>query len=253
MDRFARRSRAVAVAATAAMAGCFPPVPKPPTSGYGAPYHGTGAGIYVKDSRSDWSIKEGQRPLTSEQALEAAGDAEYEARRQLAKQYNDRLYDEGYSHHRRAYMVMGAGVAAIVLGGILYGLAPSLQNESIQPATADMPEMRTYTSGGAANGVANLGFGLAIAGVAVISYAYHGGREAPPYHEWHTPAALDRPAYVRQQTEPYNEKIGAPSLPDLAPGTKAIDTKAIDSRLRPPPPSRDGAARRHMPPMRGNR
>jgi hypothetical protein len=248
MARFARRSRAVAVvaAAMAAMAGCFPPVPKPPTDGYGTPYRGTGEGIYVKDSRGDWSIKEGQRALTSEQALEATGDAEYEARRQRARQYNDRLYDEGDRHHRRAYVVMGAGVAGIVLGGILYGLAPGLQHETIQPATADMPEMRTYTSAGAANEVANLGLVLAIAGVAGISYAYYGGREAPPYHEWHTPPTLDRPAYVRQQTEPYNEKVGAPSLPDLAPGTRSID-----SRL--PPPSGDGATRRQMPPMRGGR
>jgi len=199
------------------LAGCFSAVPAPPTTGYGAPYSGTGEGIYVKDSRTDWAISEGNRKIGSEQALEAAGDPEYEARRQIAKDYNARLYREGVTHHRHAYRLIGASTAAIVIGIVAAAVvAPALQHETIMPASADAPESRAYRSGFAANGMASLGGLLVLAGVGGIPYAYWGGSREPPYHVWHTPDPLNRPAYVRQQTEPYNEKIGAPTLPQGA-------------------------------------
>jgi len=211
--------------ALATLSGCFSAVPAPPTTGYGAPYHGTGEGIYVKDSRTDWAISEGGKKIGSEQALEAAGDEEYETRRQIAKSYNDGLYREGTSHHRRAYRLIGASAAAIVVGFIAdVVLAPALQNETIMPASAAAPESRAYRSGFAATGTATLGGLLIIGGLVGIPYAYYGGSRPPPYHEWHTPDALNRPAYVRQQTEPYNEKIGAPSLPDAAPAQLKVQS-----------------------------
>ena len=233
--------------ALAVLSGCLPAIPPPPTLGYGAPYKGTGEGIYVKDSRTDWDIKEGHHAITSEQALEAAGDAEYEARRQIAKDYNARLFVEGHEHHRRAYHLMEASGVAIVLGYIAaYVIAPRLQSESITPATATMPEMRSYTSGFATESLATAGGALLIAGIVGLPYAVWGGWQAPPYHVWRTPGPLNRPAYVRQQTEPYNEQIGAPTIPDAETGTEP-------TKLRPPPGVKPPphAAARHMPSMRG--
>jgi hypothetical protein len=194
---------------------CITSVPPPPTVGYGAPYHGTGEGIYTKDSRTNWDITEGHHKISSEQALEATGDTEYETRRQIAKAHNVELNREGYAHKDRGNLMIRTGIVATVAGAVLSLLvAPRLQEEAITPATATMPETRTYTSGAATNLTANLGLLLFVGGLAGISYGYFGGKKAPPYYEWKTPTALDRPAYVRQQTEPYNEKIGAPSIPD---------------------------------------
>lgn len=220
--------------ALVSLAGCFSAVPSPPSKGYGAPYHGTGEGIYVKDSRTDWAISEGTKKIGSEQALEAAADPEYEARRQIAKAYNERLYREGKAHHRRAYHLIGASAAAIVVGYIVAAVvAPALQSETVMPAGADAPETRSYRSGFAANGTATLGGTLLIAGIAGIPYAYWAGSRPPPYHEWRTPDPLNRPAYVRQQTEPYNEKIGAPSLPEAAPAQ--LQQQAAPDRHIPRP------------------
>ena len=227
-----------------AIAGCFPAVPLPPTAGYGVPYKGTGEGVYVKDSRGDWDITEGHHKITSEQALEAAGDAEYEARRQIAKAYNDQLYREGNAHHTKAVHLMEASGVAIVVGYIALGLiAPHLQNEQLTPAGAGMPEMRSYTSGLATDAFATVGGLLITGGIVGIPYAYWGGRKPPPYHVWRTPGPLNRPAYVRQQTEPYNEKIGAPSIPD--------EDGEQKPKLRPPPGVRPPPPRREMPRMRG--
>jgi hypothetical protein len=239
-----RAGTIAALAATlVAPLGCFHPPPLPPTAGYGAPYKGTGEGIYVKDSRGDWDISEGHHKITSEQALEAAGDPEYEARRQIAKSYNQRLYREAQAHPRRAYHLREASAGAIVLGTIAgFVIAPALQNQHDVPAAAGMPEMRTYTSGIATDAFATLGMGLLIAGIAGIPYAYYGGRKPPPYHVWHTPGPLNRPAYVRQQTEPYNEKIGAPSVPDLGPESTQLRVPGV----KPPAP-------RHIPHPRGGR
>lgn len=246
MDTRLSRSAVLALAALGAP-GCFPPPPLPPTAGYGVPYHGTGEGIYVKDSRDDWDITEGHHKITSEQALEAAGDPEYEARRQIAKTYNERLYDEALAHHHRAYRVMEASAAAIVVGTILsLVVAPRLQSEHDMAAGAGMPELRTYTSGFPTELTATLGGTLLLGGVIGLPYAYWGGRRPPPYHEWRTPDPLNRPAYVRQQTEPYNEKIGAPTIPDVETGTEpaAAELQLPGARRTPA---------RHIPHPRGER
>ncbi|NVB84957.1 MAG: hypothetical protein HOV81_41705 [Kofleriaceae bacterium] len=221
-----------------ALAGCFHAPPLPPTAGYGAPYRGTGEGIYVKDSRTDWDIHEGRNQISSEQALEAAGDEEYEARRQIAKAHNARLLREAKQHKRRAYYMIGASSAAIVLGFIaLSVVAPALQSETSMAAGPGMPERRTYESGFPTTLVASLGGTAMIAGIAGIPYAIYGGFKKPPYHVWRTPDPLNRPAYVRQQTEPYNERIGAPALPDATPAQLKL----------PGPPAR------HIPRPRGGR
>jgi hypothetical protein len=220
---------------TLAIGGCFPVTPLPPTAGYGAPYKGTGEGIYVKDSRTDWDITEGHHKITSEQALEASGDPEYEPRRQIAKAYNDRLYREAQHHHKLAYRLIGASIGAIVVGGVMRVLATSLQSEAIMPPTSTTPEMQTYTSGFSSDVLSTTGSALIIAGVCGIPYAYIGGRKPPPYHDWHTPGPLARPAYVRQQTETYNERVAAPSVPEGL----------------PPPPG--VVPPRHIPRPRGGR
>lgn len=233
-------------------AGCIKPPPAPPTLGYGAPYRGTGEGVYVKDSRSDWDVTEGHHKISSEQALEAAGDAEYEARRQIAKDYNVKLYREGMAHRDRGNLMIEAGTVAAIAGAIIgLVIAPHLATETITPATPGMPESRTYTSGAAATATVNLGFALFTLGVVGVGYGYYGGSRPPPYYAWHTPDPLNRPAYVRQQTEPYNEKIGAPSIPDEDGQQKPSGPPGQVPRLRPgaTPPIPPA----HMPAMRGGR
>lgn len=222
----------------------MPAVPPPPALGYGAPYRGTGEGIYVKDSRTDWDITEGHHKITSEQALEAAGDPEYEARRQIAKAYNDRLHQEGQAHHARGYHLIEAGALVLIAGAIAtFVVAPKLQTHTDNPATATDPETSFYRSGPATELVANAGLVAMIAGALGIPYGWYGGSRPPPYHEWHTPEPLNRPAYVRQQTEPYNAKIGAPSMPDADTGTQP------DVRGLPAPPG--VTPPRRMPHPRG--
>lgn len=195
------------------MTGCIGTTRPPPTVGYGEPYHGTGQGIYVKDSRGQWAIYEGAQPITSEQALEASGDAEYEARRQIARDYNVKLYREGLAHRTTGYAWITAGVVGLV-GGIVLGLIlpKHLQDETVTPASATAPEMHVTTSGTAATLSANLGLAIFLGGIGAIAYGSYGVNKQPPYLDWHTPDALNRPAYVRQHTEPYNERIGAPPI-----------------------------------------
>jgi hypothetical protein len=187
------RTRAVATALAIVASvgvGCIPPPPPPPTAGYGPPYRGTGEGIYVEDRGSRWEVTEGQHPLTSEQALEASGDAEYEARRQVAKDYNVRLYREALAHRKLGTVMIAGGAAAAAAGIVL-----ARQTETTASTIGDV---------------------VALTGLVVMLYGYYGGKRPPPYHAWRTPEVLDRPAYVRQQTEPYNEKIGAPTIRDQA-------------------------------------
>jgi hypothetical protein len=232
-------------------ASCIGTPPPPPTLGYGTPYRGTGEGVYVKDSRTDWDITEGHHKITSEQALEASGDPEYEARRQIAKDYNVQLYREGMEHRTRGHHMMEAGGVMAVVGLIVqFVVAPKLQKETITPAMDGMPETRTYTTGFAAGATVNLGFGLFALGVAGVTYGYLGGRRTPPYHVWRTPGPLDRPAYVRQQTEPYNEKIGAPSIPDEDGQQLPGKGPGKGPGLRPPPGVKPPP---RMPVMRGGR
>jgi hypothetical protein len=218
------------------MQGCMRPIPPPPMAGYGDPYKGNGQPIYVKDSRDDWTINEGKERLTSEQALEASGDAEYEARRQMMKDYNVKLYREGLAHQTRGRMMMLAGIA-IAVGGY-FGfkiLARNSVETTTMPATDTMPEMRTSEPTGGAKGYALLGTLSIYAGLLTVLYGGYGGSRPPPYQEWHTPAALDRPAYVRQSTEAYNEKIGAPGVSD-APGFTETPTQLAPGQRKPPAP-----------------
>ncbi|CAN5690670.1 hypothetical protein BH11MYX1_BH11MYX1_32860 [soil metagenome] len=234
---------------TAIASGCFRPSPLPPTLGYGAPYKGTGEGIYAKDSRGDWDVTEGQHKITSEQALEATGDPEYEARRQIAKAYNARLYVLAEDHHVRAHHLMEASGVAIAIGYITgFLIAPALQTKTDVPATLGMPEMQTFKSGFTTDVVATIGVGLLIAGIAGIPYAYYAGSRPPPYHVWRTPDPLNRAAYVHQQTEPYNEKVGAPSIPDEQTGKQPASSK-----LHLPPGVRPGRPPPHIPHPRGAR
>jgi hypothetical protein len=174
-------------------AACITSVQSPPAAGYGAPYRGRGQGIYVLDSQgSSFEIVEGRERISSEQALEAAGDAEYEARRQIALDHNTRLYREALAHAALGNTMIRGGLV-----GAAVGLALSL---------VVAPRLAT----GAREVVSDVGVGIGIAGVVVAAYGYLGGKQPPPYHAWQTPPSLDRPAYVRQQTEPYNQRLGAP-------------------------------------------
>jgi hypothetical protein len=218
------------------MQGCMRPIPPAPMAGYGAPYQGTGQPIYVKDSRTDWTITEGKAELSSEQALEASGDQEYEARRQMMKDYNVRLYREGLAHQTRGRIVMLAGVLVAIGGYIGFSqLAHHAVETTTTPPTDTMPEMRMTTPTSGASGLALLGTVSIYVGVAMVGYGYLGGSKPPPYQAWHTPAALDRPAYVRQQTEGYNEKIGAPGVSE-APGFTETPTQLAPGQRKPPPP-----------------
>src|SRR3978361_748933 len=88
------------------IAGCISTVTPPPTAGYGTPYKGKGQPILVSDAPTGWAVKEGGTVITSEQALEATGDPEYEARRQIAKHYNHRRCDQGRAHSAKATTIV---------------------------------------------------------------------------------------------------------------------------------------------------
>jgi len=193
------------------LSACITSVQSPPTTGYDAPYRGNGQGIYVLETQGSLEIVEGRERISSEQALEATSDAEYEARRQIARDYNTRLYREALAHKDLGNNMVRGGVAGTALGLVLsLVVAPKLQTETITPAMTGAPEQRSYTSGVAVTLTANLGLVLAIVGAVGVGYGYFGGNNPPPYHEWQTPPSLNRPAYVRQQTEPYNQKVHAP-------------------------------------------
>lgn len=228
-----RGMRELATALVAVLAcGCIKAVAPPPTLGYGPPYGGNGQGIYIKDSRTDWAISEGETKITSEQALEASKDPEYEARRQVAKAHNDVLYREGLAHRTRGTKMIRYGVATAIAGLIFGAIVPrSLEETTTTAATVDTPELRDKKAGGATKLTAFIAYAAVFGGVGLASYGYLGGKRPPPYYSWHTPKSLDRPSYVRQHTEEYNEKIGAASIqgqPDdntpapLAPGQRRL-------------------------------
>lgn len=163
------------------------------------------------ETQGSLEIVEGRERISSEQALEATRDAEYEARRQIARDYNTRLYREALAHKDLGNNMVRGGVAGTAIGLVLsLVVAPKLQTETITPAMTGAPEQRSYTSGVAVTLTANLGLVLAIVGAVGVGYGYFGGNNPPPYQEWQTPPSLNRPAYVRQQTEPYNQKVHAP-------------------------------------------
>jgi hypothetical protein len=235
MNHRTTRTLAITVAAAMLGSGCIGAVTPPPTRGYGPPYAGAGAPIYVKDSRGDWDITEGKKKITSEQALEATGDTEYETRRQIAKEHNEVLHREGKAHRKRGNRMMIVGLVATVGGLILAGIVSQRLRTDTTSAAGLMPEMITHDAGGAAVGTNFAGWTLMLGGTASVLYGYAGGKRPPPYFPWRTPRALDRPAYVRQQTEPYNEKLGASSMPeDVAPALGAGKRPATTSRKLPP-------------------
>jgi hypothetical protein len=233
MDPTVRRVIAVALLAT--QTGCLPALLTPPTAGYGAPYEGNGTPIYIKDSRTDWTITEGGKPITSEQALELTKDQEYETRRQIAKEHNEKLYAEGQSHRTRRTMLMVAGASIAIAGFIVAAVLPAIlrTTTTMQPTASD-PEMRTVAPGAASYGALAGGAIAGTIGVGVLGYGMFGGRSDPPYEPWHTPSALNRPAYVREKTEAYNEKIGAPPV-DAQPGSVESIPPAPGQRNPPAP------------------
>ena len=223
-------------------AGCIPETMRAPTAGYGDPYKGDGKPIYVKDSRTDWTIAQGGKPITSEHALEVTNDAEYLARREIAKEHNDKLYEDGKSHATRGRIFEFTG-GGILLAGLAIGLAgPTLLRDSSSGnASATAPESHELKGGAASNGALLGGIVLALVGAGLIYYGYRGGSEPPPYIVWHTPGPLNRPAYVREKTEAYNEKVGAPAVEDQ-PGS--VESVALAPGQRKPPPPRPTNAKK---------
>jgi hypothetical protein len=218
--------------------GCIrlPATSSPPMAGYGDPYKGSGKPIYVKDSRDDWDITEGPGKISSEKALEASGDPEYEARRQLAKAHNDKLYGEGKRRRSRGKTYAHVGLGMLIAGIVVAALVPNLvASETITPASNAMPEIRESGPSGASKGAAYGGVAFAALGAAILGYGYIGGRKQPPYHVWRTPPALDRPAYIREKTEALNEKLGAPPVEDQPGG---VDDLPLAPGQRKPPPAR---------------
>ena len=220
----------------ATLPACLGPLPPPPTKGYGAAYTATGKPIYVKNGRNDWNITEGQRPVTSEQALEAVKDEEYEIRRQDAKAYNDKIRAEGESNRSRGkiYTIAGVGIAILGFGTML--VVPSLvREENTTAASAGAPEQKITQPGGASAGFLVGGLVTGLIGVGLALYGDIWGSKDPPYHVWKTPKDLDRPAYVREQTEKYNESIGAPPVEEQ-PGS--VESVPLAPGQRKPPAER---------------
>ncbi|MCX5748244.1 MAG: hypothetical protein NT062_37810 [Proteobacteria bacterium] len=164
-------------------ASCIGEPPRPPTFGYGDPYRGNGQALFVKDSRGDWDIQEGHQTITSEQALEATGDKEYEARRQIAREYNERLYREGAVHRRRGNVMIGSGLVAAGVGLLLqFVVVKSMRSETSTMPTATAPEMRDSAASGLATGVSGLGISLAVTGGIGVLYGYLGGQRVDRGH-----------------------------------------------------------------------
>ena len=236
------------------MAGCIrlPATNAPPTTGYGDPYQGTGKPIYVKDSRNDWDITEGPKKISSEQALEASGDPEYEARRQIAKTHNDRLYGQGKRRRSRGKAYAHVGLGMLVIGLVVAALVPNMvASETVTPASNAMPEIRESGPSGASKAAAYGGVAFAALGAAILGYGYVGGRQQPPYHVWETPRALNRPAYLREHTEALNEKLGAPAVQDQPGGVD--DTPLAPGQRKPPPIRPTGpSTSKHTLRMRGD-
>jgi hypothetical protein len=194
------------------MAFTLPDISAPPTVGYGEPYRGTSELISVKDSRTDWTISEGKRRITSEQALELTGDQDYETRREELNRYNHELYAQAKHHHTWGYVWMIAS-AGLAVGGVAYGFEGTRSQD-----------------------LAYAAYAAAVVGVIAYYYAHRAASVPPPYITWKTPTALDRPAYVRQQTEAYNAKHGgaAPTSSDddqlgVAPGQRGHSVPAAQA------------------------
>lgn len=225
----------------ATLPACFSALPPPPTKGYGEPYAATNKPIYVKDGRSDWQIDEGPsgagKRITSEQALEATKDVEYETRRQDAKKYNEQLHAEGESHRTLGKIMMIAGVGVAAVGfGVMAAVPSQLREETTTPATRVDPDERITKPGGASAGVLVGGFLVGLVGVGMIVYGVIGGNKNPPYMAWKTPKPLDNSSYVRERTEPYNESIGAPAVDQQMGSVESLG--AIAPGQRKPPAER---------------
>jgi hypothetical protein len=214
---------------------CIREVKTPPTAGYGAPYQGTGKPIYLKDSRTDWAITEGGKPMTSEHALEATNDPEYETRRTIGKEYNAQLYADGQDRRTKGQILVVAGGVLAIAGFVGSAILPGVLRESTTtPATATDPEVRDTSAGGASIGVMYGGVAVGLVGIGMMVYGYLGGSKPPPYVAWRTPAALNRPAYIRERTEGYNEKIGVATVQEQ-PGAVENIPLAPGQRKAPPP------------------
>lgn len=240
-----RRGTVATLLVALSLNACIVPgVDAPPSSGYTENYKGNGKPIYVKDGRSAWSIDEGGERLSSERALEATGDAEYLARKREAKAFNDKLFAEGKGNTVKANVFVYSG-ALMVLGGLAahFFLANRLVDRPITPATDVDPESRAAQGTTASESVRWGGLGLAALGIGAIVYGIVGSRGEPPYVAWKTPHALDRPAYVRQSAEAYNEKLGVAGTSPTA-SAAPVSTAVAPGQRKPrlPPPSASGGA-----------
>lgn len=196
----ASRSASVAIAMLAGCLfaqGCVADVKAPDE---GVPYVGTGEPIYVNDFRGGWGIREGGAGISSEQALAAAGDEEYERRRQIALAYNRTLDDEVRRNRVWGGLMMAASVAVIFAVVVLYWRR---RRTARRRKVSSFQWLVT---------VASCAGSIALGGVGCYA-----ANKTPAYHVWRTPEPLDRPAYVRQATELYNVSIGAPPI-DEQPG-----------------------------------
>lgn len=215
-----RLGTAGALIASVVLQGCLMKTPPAPLAGYGPPYKGTGEAIFIKDSRTDWTISEGTRPITPEQALEASGDQEYETRRQIMKAHNEALHRAGKKHRRTAKIMIFSGLGLIAvgfIGGTIMAFAT--KSETISPPTAMDPAMRVVEPSATSNLFSLLGLVGVSAGVVGIGYGLYGSILKPPYVQWHVPYDMNRPSYIRQQVEPYNEKL-TPAHPIPRPRTR---------------------------------
>ena len=238
-----RRGTVVPLLAALSLNACIVPgVDAPPSGAYAETYQGNGKPINVKDGRSDWSIDQGGEKITSEHALEATGDAEYQARKRQSKEFNDKLFAEGKSNTVKANVLVYSG-ALMILGGLAahFFLANRLVDRPLTPATDVEPESRAAQGTTASESVRWGGLGLAALGIGAIVYGIVGSRGEPPYVAWKTPPALDRPAYVRQSAEAYNEKLGAAGTSATA-SAAPVSTAVAPGQRKPrlPPPSTGG-------------
>ncbi len=244
-DAAPRRGTVATLLVALSLNACIVPgVEAPPATGYAESYSGNGKPIYVKDGRSDWSIDQGGEKLSSEHALEATGDTEYLTRKRASKAFNDKLFAEGKSNTVKANVIVYSG-AVMVLAGLAahFFLANRLVDRPITPATDVDPESRAAQGTTASESVRWGGLGLAALGVGAIVYGIVGSRGEPPYVAWKTPSALNRPAYVRQSAEAYNEKLGAPGSSSPA-AAAPVSTAVAPGQRKPrlPPPSAAAAA-----------
>lgn len=200
----------LAACTTACATGCA--TADPPLDGYGPRYQGTGEVIFVKDSRNDWDVSEGNKPITADQALQAANDVPYEERRRELKEYNALLKQEADRNQLIAWTLGSASAVSALVGvGIALVVSPLVTDKTqVQAPSETTAEIVKSTPNAASLASDGTAIALMLGGTAGFLYAIYGGSIEPPYVPWTIPDEMNRPAYVRRPVEAYNAKI-APS------------------------------------------